>query len=100
MAGFGFVATVHDVSDVGPYRERLGIPRTLASCHSAAVSRYALEGHVPGDLVVKILGERPEMLGLAVPGMPTGSPGMEGRPVESYDVIAFSSSGRWVFAKR
>ncbi|WP_343896621.1 DUF411 domain-containing protein [Craurococcus roseus] len=71
----------------------LGIPADLLSCHAAAVGGYAPEGHVPAPAVERLLAERPAgVRGLAVPGMPIGSPGMEvpGRPEDAYDVIAFS----------
>ncbi|GAA0593242.1 hypothetical protein GCM10009416_34550 [Craurococcus roseus] len=76
-----------------PARRVLGIPADLLSCHAAAVGGYAPEGHVPAPAVERLLAERPAgVRGLAVPGMPIGSPGMEvpGRPEDAYDVIAFS----------
>ena len=85
-------------------RERLGVPRALQSCHTAEVGGYVVEGHVPADVVRRLLSEKPaDVAGLAVPGMPIGSPGMEvpGRGAEPYDVIAWDRSGRtWVYAQR
>ena len=75
----------------------------LAGCHTAFVEGYVIEGHVPADVIDRLLSERPQIAGLAVPGMPVGSPGMEvpGRPAVPYDVIAFDVSGRTrVFANR
>ena len=75
----------------------------LAGCHTAFVEGYVIEGHVPADVIDSLLSERPQIAGLAVPGMPVGSPGMEvpGRPAVPYDVIAFDVSGRTrVFATR
>ncbi len=75
----------------------------LAGCHTAFVEGYVIEGHVPADVIDRLLSERPQIAGLAVPGMPVGSPGMEvpGRPAVPYDVIAFDVSGRTrVFATR
>jgi hypothetical protein len=71
------------------------VPGELQSCHTAIVDGYVIEGHVPAADVRKLLAERPSIIGLAVPGMPIGSPGMEvaGMTAESYDVIAFDSDG-------
>ena len=97
MRAAGF--TVHDriVASLAPIRQRLGTPSDLLSCHAAEIGGYALEGHVPALAVMRLLRERPAVLrGLAVPGMPIGSPGMEspGTPPERYDVIAFDAAGR------
>ena len=75
----------------------------LQSCHTALVAGYVVEGHVPADLVERLLRERPKVAGLAVPGMPVGSPGMEvpGAPAERYQVLTFDRSGKTgVFATR
>jgi len=66
-----------------------GVPQHLASCHSARVAGYVVEGHVPFEALEKLLAERPGIHGLAVPGMPDGSPGMGDDPKARYDVIAF-----------
>jgi len=79
------------------------VPRALQSCHTAVVEGYVIEGHVPADLIDRLLRERPSVVGLAVPGMPVGSPGMEvpGRAAERYQVLAFDQKGRiTVFASR
>ena len=92
----GFQATAQVVPAVGPYRQMLGTPSNLLSCHAGRVGGYALEGHVPPAAIRRLLAERPaEVRGLAVPGMPVGSPGMEveGHPPDEYDVIAFSADG-------
>ena len=92
-----------DLDDVGPVKTQLGVPDALGSCHTAVAMGYVFEGHVPGDLVARVLRERPKNLaGLAVAGMPAGSPGMEmGSRKDPYDVIAFSRDGRTrVYAKR
>jgi hypothetical protein len=71
-----------------------GVPGNLGSCHTARVGGYTIEGHVPGEVVARLLRERPDdIVGLAVPGMPIGSPGMEGPNPEVYDVIAFDAAG-------
>jgi len=79
------------------------VPRALQSCHTAVVEGYVIEGHVPADVIDRLLRERPSVVGLAVPGMPVGSPGMEapGRAAERYDVLTFDRTGRTtVFARR
>jgi hypothetical protein len=90
-----------DVEDLGPIKRKLGVPRALQSCHTAVVEGYVIEGHVPADLIRKMLDEKPEIAGLAVPGMPMGSPGMEGATRERYDVLTFDRAGRTtVYAHR
>jgi hypothetical protein len=99
----GFKATTHDLNDLSETKDTLGVPDALRSCHTALVGKYVFEGHVPADLIKKLVAEKPaNILGLAVPGMPAGSPGMEvpGRK-DAYDVIAFTRDGkRTVYAKR
>ena len=81
-------------------KDRLGVPRELRSCHTMVVEGYVIEGHVPAEDVARLLAERPEgVTGIAVPGMPVGSPGMEmGERVQPYQVIAFGEAGQSVFA--
>jgi hypothetical protein len=98
----GFAPKTHDLPDLSETKDTLGVPDALRSCHTAVLGRYVFEGHVPADLIRKVIAEKPNILGLAVPGMPAGSPGMEvpGRK-DAYDVIAFSRDGkRTVYAKR
>jgi len=77
------------------------VPEKLRSCHTALIDGYVIEGHVPADLIDKLLKERPEILGLAVPGMPVGSPGMDGGKPEPYSVMTFEKNGKTsVYAKR
>lgn len=103
MRAAGFRIEDNLVASPAPARRLLGIPSDLLSCHAASVEGYALEGHVPAEAVHRLLAERPASVrGLAVPAMPTGSPGMEvpGQPDETYDVIAFDSGdGRRVFMR-
>lgn len=73
----GFEVVTHDVADTAPERKRLGLANKFASCHTGSVGGYALEGHVPAAEVRRLLREKPQAVGLAVPGMPVGSPGME-----------------------
>ena len=82
-------------------KRKHGVPERLVACHTALVDRYVIEGHVPADLIYKLLKEKPPVLGLAVPGMPAGSPGMEGGKPEPYEVLTFDKDGRTtVYAKR
>ena len=97
----GFDVVVRDSADLAPVKRAHGVPGELESCHTAVVGGYVVEGHVPADLVAKLLAERPDVAGLAVPGMPQGSPGMEGPVKEAYDVLAFQKDGRTtVYARR
>ena len=83
-------------ADLTPVKQQYGIDATLESCHTAIVDGYVIEGHVPAKEIQRLLAERPQIAGLAVPGMPVGSPGMEmaGYAAEPYDVIAFEQSGK------
>ncbi|HEX6134004.1 MAG TPA: DUF411 domain-containing protein [Longimicrobiales bacterium] len=92
----GFAVVTHDISDVEltATKRRLGVPAGRVSCHTATVRGYTIEGHVPADLVRRLLDEKPDgVLGLAVPGMPIGSPGMEGLIRQEYDVLTFDAEG-------
>lgn len=86
---------------VNPLKVRLGVPRALSSCHTAQVAGYVIEGHVPADAIKRLLEEKPQATGLAVPGMPVGSPGMEtpGMPPDTYDVMLFGSDLQRSFAR-
>jgi hypothetical protein len=97
----GFDTRVHEVSDLAPLKARLAVPPALASCHTAEIGGYVIEGHVPAAVIKRLLAERPTAIGLAVPGMPVGSPGMEmpGAPGESYDVMLFGPSAQKVYAR-
>ena len=95
----GFVVTVDRTKDLRSARERLGVPADLAACHTAEVGGYVLEGHVPAVAVRRLLEKRPAATGLAVPGMPIGSPGMEGGEAQPYDVVLFGGSGRQTFMR-
>lgn len=89
----GFSVQVIDLEDLGAKKTELGIPRKLASCHTAEVGGFIVEGHVPASDVKRLLEERPDVRGLAVPDMPEGSPGMEGPNPERYTVWAFQPDG-------
>ena len=97
----GFDARIEITDDIDAVKRRLGVPASLASCHTAEIDGYLLEGHVPAEIVTRLLAERPAIRGLAVPGMPIGSPGMEtpGMAPDPFRVIAFADGGRMsVFA--
>jgi hypothetical protein len=94
MRKAGFTVNVSDVDDTGPTRKRLGMPAQLGSCHTALVGGYVLEGHVPADDVKRLLRTKTAGLGLTVPGMPAGSPGMEMGPrLDPYDVLLVQRDG-------
>lgn len=98
---YGFKIIVHDTSNLDQIKARYVVPRALFSCHTAIVSGYVVEGHVPADVIERMLEERPKVIGIAVPGMPMGSPGMEGQYSEPYDVLTFDRDGRTnVYANR
>jgi hypothetical protein len=101
MRDNGFEVVEHIVERIenAPNRDR--VPQKLQSCHIATVRNFIVEGHVPADVVKDMLKKRPEIEGIAVPGMPAGSPGMESQYPQPYEVVAFTKAGKtWVFAKR
>jgi len=101
MAANGFVVNVRDMKDMNEIKRTLGVPQALESCHTAVVGRYVIEGHVPADVIKKLLAEKSSVMGLAVPGMVTGSPGMEGGKAEHYNIVAFETGGKTrVYASR
>ncbi len=89
----GFRASATDVADVSPVKNTHKVPSDLHSCHTALIGGYVVEGHVPAADIKRMLSERPDIIGLAVPGMPSGSPGMENGIVDRYDVIAIGKDG-------
>lgn len=90
----GFTVDAIDTKDLDAIKTRLGVPNDLAACHTAQVAGYVVEGHVPALALRNFLSEKPNATGLAVPGMPIGSPGMEGGQPEPYDVVVFGPAGR------
>lgn len=99
MVANGFRVDVKNVDDVEAIRRRYMVSDSLASCHTALVGGYVVEGHVPANDVWRLLRERPRLIGLSVPGMVVGSPGMETGPAEAYATIAFDERGTRVFAR-
>jgi len=89
----GFTVTSKDMDDVQPIKDDLGVSAKLASCHTAVVDGYVIEGHVPASDVQRLLKERPKIVGLAAPGMPPSAPGMDQPGKTPYDVLAFDAKG-------
>jgi hypothetical protein len=104
----GFRVTEQIETDMGTVKQRLGVPGGMGSCHTATVDGYVIEGHVPADVIHQLLAERPDVVGLSVPNMLEGPPGMEamarpGEPVRQlpYEVLAFDAAGNTrVYARR
>ena len=96
LKGNGFTVRTTNREDLAEFKASKGVPRRVQSCHTAVVNGYVIEGHVPASDVQRLLKERPAIVGLAVPGMPIGSPGMEvaGRKVQPFDVLAFDKDGQ------
>ena len=97
----GFPVEIQSRFNVKPVKRKVGVPSSLAACHTAVVNNYVVEGHVPAKDVKQLLRENPKVRGLSVPGMPVGSPGMErGNRVEPYKVLTFTPAGdTTVFAR-
>ncbi|HEX5818061.1 MAG TPA: DUF411 domain-containing protein [Gemmatimonadales bacterium] len=96
----GFKVTGKDMDNVQPVKDDVGLPAKLASCHTAIVDGYVVEGHVPAADIKRLLQERPKIVGLSAPGMPPSSPGMDQPGKVPYDVIAFDAKGNTtVYAK-
>ena len=94
----GFEVVAHDVDDLSMIKRMAGVPDHLQACHTAKVGGYVIEGHVPATAILRLLEQRPEITGLAVPGMPAGSPGMPSPAPERYQVLSFGAGAPDVFA--
>jgi len=92
----GFTVKVENVDNIAPVKDRYLVPAELQACHTAIVDGYVIEGHVPAADVKRLLKEKPDVIGLAVPGMPVGSPGMNfpGETPQPYEVIEFAKTGK------
>lgn len=92
----GFAVDVKDLADLAAVKRQYHVPAALQSCHTAIVDGYIVEGHVSVAEIERLLAERPEVVGIAVPGMPIGSPGMDvaGASAQAYDVIAWDQAGK------
>jgi hypothetical protein len=93
MEASGFAATTTNTPDVAPIKTKHGVPARLASCHTSLVGGYVIEGHVPAADIRRLLREKPAIVGLAAPGMPAGSPGMDVPNSPAYDVLSFDKAG-------
>jgi hypothetical protein len=103
MQANGFTVKAIDVADIDAVKREHGVPQSAASCHTGLVNGYVVEGHVPADAVLKMLKDKPAIAGIAVPGMPVGSPGMEvpGGQKDSYTIVSFDKTGKTaVYSKR
>ncbi|HUQ48930.1 MAG TPA: DUF411 domain-containing protein [Gemmatimonadaceae bacterium] len=97
----GFKVETMDMPDMSMVKQKYGVKPEMEACHTATVGNYVVEGHVPADLIKQMLKEKPAIAGLGVPGMPQGSPGMEGATKERYNVLTFDRAGRTtVYAQR
>jgi hypothetical protein len=92
----GFAPSVHDEEGMDAIKDDLGVPAGVRSCHTALAGKYLIEGHVPAADIHRLLAEKPKVKGLAVPGMPTGTPGMAepGSTAEPFEVVSFDSTGK------
>jgi hypothetical protein len=95
----GFAVNVQNVPNTAEYRLKYGVPENLQSCHTAVVNGYAIEGHVPAREIQRLLKSGVKAKGLAVPGMPSGSPGMEGGRKDAYSVVLFDAEGASIYQK-
>src|SRR5262245_34879765 len=95
----GFTVKAIETTDLDTVKTRLGVPHDLAACHTAQIGGYVIEGHVPAVALKRFLNEKPSAIGLAVRGMPVGSPGMEGGSAEPYDVMMFGPAGRRTYMR-
>ncbi|BEV70822.1 DUF411 domain-containing protein [Paludibacterium sp. THUN1379] len=95
MKAHGFAVKTVEMADVTPFKDQQHVPVALRSCHTATIGGYVIEGHVPADLIRKLLKDKPHLAGLASPGMPPSAPGMDlpGKPVP-YQVMAFGADGK------
>jgi hypothetical protein len=99
MRKAGFAVTVQVTKEMTAVKTRLSVPADLTSCHTAEIGGYVVEGHVPASAVRRLLAEKPDAIGLSAPGMPIGSPGMEGGKPETYEIVLFGNSGRRTYAR-
>jgi hypothetical protein len=90
----GYRVDAKDSPNMTEIKHTLGVPDRLTACHTAMVNGYLIEGHVPAADIDRLLAQKPRIAGLAVPGMPMGSPGMEGGPAQRYQVLTFDKSGK------
>jgi hypothetical protein len=96
-----FIVKDYVVDDVQIVKDKNGVPKSMASCHTALVNGYVVEGHVPAKDIMRLLKEKPRVVGISVPGMPVGTPGMEmGGRKDPYEVVSFDKNNNYqVFSK-
>ena len=99
MRANGFDVTATNVEDMAAVKQKYGVPDKLGSCHTSLVGGYVIEGHVPADVVKRLLAERPKVAGLAVPGMPASAPGMD-IPGQPYTIVGFDRAGQFTVYER
>ena len=100
LRNHGFKVDDRNVRDVTAWREKLGVPATLGSWHTAVIGEYAVEGRVPAADIRRLLVQRPKARGIAVPAMPVGSPGMPGPRKDPFDTLLFQADGTYVVFAR
>ena len=93
MREAGFEVDARDLNDIIPVKIDAGVPPRMSSCHTTLIDGYVVEGHIPAEHVKRLLEERPDVVGIAVPGMPIGSPGMEGIGARPYQVLSWDREG-------
>ncbi|MEK7187270.1 MAG: DUF411 domain-containing protein [Patescibacteria group bacterium] len=89
----GLVVETNDVPDLAPIKNQYGIPANLQSCHTSIINGYVVEGHIPLAVISKLISEKPDIKGIALPGMPSGSPGMPGPKTEPWTIFALGKDG-------
>lgn len=100
IRGAGINATIVNETNMNTVKTRLGVPSTLVSCHTAEIGGYVIEGHVPVKAILQLLRDRPAAIGLAAPGMPVGSPGMESDGAKDvFEVVAFGAAGSNIYGR-
>jgi len=99
MRANGFDVTATNVEDMAAVKQKYGVPDKAGSCHTSLVGGYVIEGHVPADVVKRLLAERPKVAGLAVPGMPASAPGMD-IPGQPYTIVGFDRTGQLTVYER
>lgn len=90
----GFTVTTRDMKDIRPVKKKFGVKSGFQSCHTAKIGKYFIEGHVPASDIKRLLKEKPDIRGLSVPGMPMGSPGMEGHRNDKYHVLGIDNNDK------
>jgi len=99
MRASGFEVTATNVEDMAAVKQKYGVPDKAGSCHTSVVGDYVIEGHVPADVVKRLLAERPKLVGLATPGMPASAPGMD-IPGQPYTIVGFDRAGQLTVYER